>query len=119
MNALQEAAQRAVKKQDPNVVSFDIATVLIIIQVIQALIPILRDMCDKDAEAVPELASDALDCGLLLPRTREWRIARRAAIRELGSKDYKEAGGDEMLKGVLGVAADDDGTLVAQVYSEV
>lgn len=121
MLATQTAAQQiagTMKDKCPTF-AFDPATILIIIQALSALIPLIRDLCEKDDPAeAPALAAKALDDSM--EGRRLFRICRRHVRRELGLVDYCAAGGDLMLTATLLKATERESQpLIQQMYEEV
>ena len=100
------------RKNDPSC-SFDPATILIILQILQEILPVLLELCAKSPEEVPDVCREAARGGM------SYRIARRQVRRAVGWRDYYAAGGDKLLNAVLAVGMASSPEEVAQVYAEV
>lgn len=94
------------------------AIIAIIIEMIQTLLPILLEQCNKKPAEVPAMAQQAVDKDGFLGRVL-WLAARRSVIREIGRADYHEAGGDELLAAVLRTGAVRTGDEIDQLWSSM
>ena len=99
---LREAADTVLcrLKTSQPALQLDPATILVIIKIIQLLLPLVLDMCEKEPEDIPSLATNALRPTSVGDRINYW-FTRRAVIRELGRARYRDAGGDALLAALL------------------
>lgn len=100
------------KKNNPTC-EFDPATILIIIQIIEAVLPFIVELCSKKPSDVPGLCGQAAKGGML------YRIARRQVRRSVGWRDYYAAGGDKLLDALLEVGKTSSVDEIERMYSEV
>lgn len=94
------------------------AIIAIIIEIIQTLLPMLLEQCNKKPAEVPAMAQQAVDRDGFLGRVL-WLVARRSVIREIGRADYHEAGGDELLNAVLVTGALSIGDEIENLWSSM
>lgn len=94
--------------------SFDPTIIYVIIEIVEMVLPMIIELCDKESRDVPELAKDTLAYGGF-----KYRWTRRQARRAVGWRDYYGAGGDRVLDAVLGEAAESDPEDIGRLYAEI
>jgi len=89
---------------------FDIAIILMIIEMLQNLIPILQDFCNKDPEDVIKMAKG--------PSWMERRVVKMEAIKVFGRRGYRQLGND-VCDAVFKTAAESTPQDIAELYQQV
>lgn len=117
LRAAADGVLKRIQTEQPNF-AFDPATIMVIIEIIKALLPVIVEFCGKSPGDAPTLANLALTGGVL-GENRYFRIARRVARREVGFRDYMLSGGDTMLKSLLEEASEKDETTMEAIYAEL
>lgn len=99
---------------------FDPTILLVIIQALQAVVPLLQDLCDKTAEDVAKEAKQMSDGEYPILSARRFRVLRRRVVDRIGRDDFSEAGWDKLIYAIVETAAaDTDAVLCGAVFAEV
>ena len=120
MQELKKAADEVLGQlqADKPTLTFDPATIMIIIEALKILLPLVLEWCDKEPKDVPQLAEGVLEPDTVMEYTRRgW--ARRTLIKELGRRQYNEVGGEALLDAVCRKAVSTDPQRIAVLYSEL
>ena len=90
---------------------FDPTIIFVIIELIEQILPVIIEMCEKDPKDVPRYAQAASGFA--------YRWLRRQCRRAVGWRDYYGFGGDKLLDAGLQTMAEMDEEVVSDLYSEI
>jgi len=99
------------RKTFPELSLFDPSVILVIIQIIEELLPLIIELCNLEPENVPKVAENVT--GL------RYMVWRNRAIRAVGRRPFREAGGDAMFRNLIEATVELEGAVVREIHDSI